>query len=754
MSHLNNSFDYNVKLLGLLPLRFDFSKDENIGVRYQTDKLKKVKKPSEDHHEGEMVSEAQLLQNSAVVEAKIIRHSNQKNTANRTDVSAEKDEDTSEADVKTNGESQDDIASSANESVQKLKIEDSRGDDVSECKDGDSETNDKQINQDRDSGENNDKNSESDSDDTAETSTEPVDKTMKEDLSVRFLYRSYYNVNGQQPDFLTYRLPLMFLAIKDDPYFFKVNKVRFKPYGCDNEMEFIQMQWPIQLNELYNHPKYDASTHKGWSGPTFNEWATKQEKTSSCAASASPSETASHGAEEKGEDNNDDTESNSTYHRAFIQAELKPKSGSDELGFSDSTRGFNIIITALVGGVWDLEEDPNDYTCMHLAEMRTVQEEILRETRSTRYSHHTDFFYKRVRMLSNYWQCYLAGETNYLVGVNGPVRDREPNEDAPKKRRQINELRLYDVAKIPDFIKKCGAEQGFRPWSKEILQNRLYKSLHVIYDTVKDAPVDTEFMFVKYNQFDPPIHDVDGSVTGPYLLAFRQLIIEGLPTPSQPQLVRNLMVLMRYAELVEDFFDRKFKREDVPKKEEKENCIVLTFQDENLQKLFLYRAGSMLERMSEMKKFPPDCGMENLSVKKVFMQKPVPQHGNNSQSWRSSNYQQRQATANNNNMQASPTADSTQSWRSSNHQQPQSSSRNYENNWRRGDSSGDNFPSWRSSNHQQRQPNLQNNNWRRKGGSANLREQSRNMDDSRSQRYGGRVNDDEQNWRRKSYRDN
>lgn len=80
----------------------------------------------------------------------------------------------------------------------------------------------------------------------------------------------------------------MFLSIKTDPYFFKVNKIRFKPFGCTNEMEFIQIQWPIQLDELYES-SYDKRSAKGWSGPQFNKWATKEshhEKTTSREQSA------------------------------------------------------------------------------------------------------------------------------------------------------------------------------------------------------------------------------------------------------------------------------------------------------------------------------------------------------------------------------------------------------------------------------------------------------------------------------------
>lgn len=79
----------------------------------------------------------------------------------------------------------------------------------------------------------------------------------------------------------------------------------------------------------------------------------------------------------------------SSYHYAYLQAEIKPKSGDTENHqISNATRGFNLLISALVGGVWKLEEDPANYTCQHLAEMRTVKEETL-------YGRDQSFFYKR-----------------------------------------------------------------------------------------------------------------------------------------------------------------------------------------------------------------------------------------------------------------------------------------------------------------------------------------------------------------------
>lgn len=70
------SYDYHVRLIGLLPLGFDFSKDENAGIRYKTDNLKKIKKPSEDDHEGEVaISDKKTLEATAIAETKTIRHS-------------------------------------------------------------------------------------------------------------------------------------------------------------------------------------------------------------------------------------------------------------------------------------------------------------------------------------------------------------------------------------------------------------------------------------------------------------------------------------------------------------------------------------------------------------------------------------------------------------------------------------------------------------------------------------------------------
>lgn len=39
-------------------------------------------------------------------------------------------------------------------------------------------------------------------------------------------------------------------------------------------MEFIQLEWPTQLDELFTD-KFDKSgSTSGWSGPMLNEWAT------------------------------------------------------------------------------------------------------------------------------------------------------------------------------------------------------------------------------------------------------------------------------------------------------------------------------------------------------------------------------------------------------------------------------------------------------------------------------------------------
>lgn len=85
------------------------------------------------------------------------------------------------------------------------------------------------------------------------------------------------------------------------------------------------------------------------------------------------------------DDNPRGVSSGPSYHRAYLHAEIKPQSERSK------AEGFNILITALVGGVWKLEEDPEDYTCEHLAEMRTVKEETLRGT----HCRNPSIFYKR-----------------------------------------------------------------------------------------------------------------------------------------------------------------------------------------------------------------------------------------------------------------------------------------------------------------------------------------------------------------------
>ncbi len=344
-------------------------------------------------------------------------------------------------------------------------------------------------------------------------------------------------------------------------------------------------------------------------------------------------------------------------------------------------------------------------------------------------------------MQSNFWQCYLAGESNYLVGVNGPIY----NDSNTEEKREIKELRLYDVAAIPGFIKKCGVEQGFLPWSKDILENRLYKSLCVIYDKVIDAPVGTDFMFVKYNEFDPPVHDVDGSITSPYLLAFRQLKIEGLSTPSQ---VINLVKSSKYEEFMKGFGRKRFAGDNVPKVEQKENCLILTFENETLAKMFHMIVNSYLNYLRKNKNFPPE--FENLNITKVFMSKPVAPGGSNTQSWRSSNNQNQW---NNDERKEVSGGNNAQSWRNSNYQE--SNARNNNDSWRRTDSADNNSQSWRSSNQHRQQytPGSGTQSWR----NSNYRQQQqqpndRNTEDGARQHYNRQMyhpsnKGDKGNWR-------
>lgn len=303
-------------------------------------------------------------------------------------------------------------------------------------------------------------------------------------------------------------------------------------------------------------------------------------------------------------------------------------------------------------------------------------------------------------MLSNYWQSYLAGEKYYMVGVNGRI---QTDEDKNGEARGIKELRLYEVDKIPQFIRKSGAEERFIPWSKETLEDRLYKSLSVIYNKVVNAPTDTEFMFVKYNEIDPPVHDVDGSITGPYLLASRQLILEGLPSNPNPESVKHFLKFIHYKKLIETFEEREFSEEDIPKIEFKGRSFILTFKEAGLAKLFLLVVGGLLKGVN----FPVGCGIDKLRIKKVTMSKPVAPRSENASPGRNSNCQQQQSWRNSNSNHAQQ-----QSWRNANYQQQQS---------------------WRSFNHHQQLSSRNTNNQQQQPGSSN-------MNDDRSHNYNAKFN--------------
>lgn len=77
--------------------------------------------------------------------------------------------------------------------------------------------------------------------------------------------------------------------MQSEPYFFKVKKLQFRPNGCDEEMEFIQIGWPIELDDLYESStnKFSFPKKNVWSGPMFNKWATEESATGPCNESTS-----------------------------------------------------------------------------------------------------------------------------------------------------------------------------------------------------------------------------------------------------------------------------------------------------------------------------------------------------------------------------------------------------------------------------------------------------------------------------------
>lgn len=173
MFGLNNSFDYSVKLVGLLPLKFDFSKDENIGVRFHTNKLKKIKKPSEDDHDGQaIISDEQLLCSTAITETKIIRHITPTSSDDE-EVSDEENE----------------VTFMANAVAQTVIAENDR------CEKSD-ESNKQAVVHDEDINQKpcvTEEEEDCKLDKSKSEPDQPVDKILEEEHSARFLYRSFYN---------------------------------------------------------------------------------------------------------------------------------------------------------------------------------------------------------------------------------------------------------------------------------------------------------------------------------------------------------------------------------------------------------------------------------------------------------------------------------------------------------------------------------------------------------------------------------
>lgn len=66
-------------------------------------------------------------------------------------------------------------------------------------------------------------------------------------------------------------------------------------------------------------------------------------------------------------------------------------------------------------------------------------------------------------MQRNWFQAHLAGEKNYLVGINEITSDK----------RSVKELLLYDVEKIPEAVLKAAEEHKFEVSLLEIVCNIL-----------------------------------------------------------------------------------------------------------------------------------------------------------------------------------------------------------------------------------------------------------------------------------------
>lgn len=153
-------YDFNVKLVGLHHVRFDYANDKNIGIRFRTDKLKKIKKPAEDRRDGQVfISDEIVLRSTAVAETKFIHQ----NTAT-SDSIAEKD-----------GDEVVNLACGGEVVNQQVPVVVANDDKIKQkpCQTGEDE------------GDHRESETESDQSDD----DEPVDKILKEEHSARFLYK-------------------------------------------------------------------------------------------------------------------------------------------------------------------------------------------------------------------------------------------------------------------------------------------------------------------------------------------------------------------------------------------------------------------------------------------------------------------------------------------------------------------------------------------------------------------------------------
>jgi len=171
---------------------------------------------------------------------------------------------------------------------------------------------------------------------------------------------------------------------------------------------------------------------------------------------------------------------------AFFSAVLS-RIGSGGVG----SHKIKILFDSTIDGVWKKHEDPVNYECKDIAEIRHVDASTIYPPPWRGFLHQ----YKQCMLAEHWAQSKLIGAKQYVVNVYGDKNDDFTNVD-----KKVKEMWLYDVDSMPTMIKQAARTEGFRAWNKKDLLSYLYNNLQYIRNYMAGSGIseDETIYFIHY----------------------------------------------------------------------------------------------------------------------------------------------------------------------------------------------------------------------------------------------------------------